>query len=149
MAPSIQERFVPEGVCFGCGPANPQGLGLCSYRVDGTVVAQWQPEPQHAAVPGVLCGGVISTLIDCHSGAALAQEVKDVEGRWPWAQSPGWATAELTVSMLRPTPIEHGVRLVTAGVELTGDEAVVVVELHGHGKLRAVGSASWRRVRPR
>jgi acyl-coenzyme A thioesterase PaaI-like protein len=121
-APSIQERFVPDGICFGCGPANGQGLGLRSRLVDAVVVAQWQPEPQHAAVPGVLCGGVISTLVDCHSAAALAQHVKDVEGRWPWAQSPGWATAELTVAMLRPAPLEHPVQLVADAVELAGDE---------------------------
>jgi mannose-6-phosphate isomerase-like protein (cupin superfamily) len=108
VARSIQEPFVPEGVCFGCGRANPRGLRLRSYLRAETVVAQWQPEPQHAAIPDV-CGEVIGTLIDCHSGAALAQKVKDVEGRWPWAQSPGWAIAELTVSLLRPTPIEHAV----------------------------------------
>jgi len=25
---SLQERFAPENTCFGCGPANPQGLRI-------------------------------------------------------------------------------------------------------------------------
>jgi acyl-coenzyme A thioesterase PaaI-like protein len=147
--PSIQEQFVPDGVCFGCGPANPAGLGLRSYVHDGVVTAQWRPEPHHAAVPGVLCGGVIGTLLDCHSGAALAQAVRDKEGAWPWARSAGWATAEYTVSLLRPAPLTSALHLVARSVQLAGDEAVVEVELHGEDKLRAVGNARWRRLRVR
>jgi acyl-coenzyme A thioesterase PaaI-like protein len=146
---SVQEQFLPDGVCFGCGPASSRGLGLRSYLVDGAVVADWQPELHHVAVPGVLCGGVIGTLLDCHSGAALAQRVKDVEGRWPWAQAPGWATARYTVRMLRPTSLDHPVRLVATDVRLCGDEAVVTVEMHAAGKLRATGDATWRRLRAR
>lgn len=147
MTPSIQEQFVPEGVCFGCGPANARGLSLRSYLLQEVVVAQWQPQPHHAAVSGVLCGGFIGTLIDCHSGAALAQAVEQAEGRWPWAETPGWATAVYRVDMLRPTPLDTELRLVAGPVDLAGDEAVVAVQLHADGKLRAVGEATWRRLR--
>lgn len=149
MTPSVQEQFSPDGVCFGCGPANAQGLGLRSHVVDGLVVARWRPEPRHAAVPGVLCGGVVGTLVDCHSGAALAQAVRDAEGLWPWADGPGWATARFAVELLRPTPLAHEVRLVASSVELDGDKATITVEVHADGKLRAVGDANWRRLRPR
>ena len=148
-APSIQDGFFADGICYGCGPSNPRGLGLKSYEVDGVAVAQWRPEPHHAAAPGVLCGGVIGTLLDCHSGAALAQALKHAEGRWPWAESAGWATAAYRVEMLRPTPVDGVVRLVADSVELAGDEAVVAVQLHADGKLRATGEATWRRLRAR
>lgn len=148
MTTSIQEQFVPEGVCFGCGPANTRGLSLRSYLREAGVVARWQPQPHHAAVSGVLCGGVIGTLIDCHSGAALAQAVKQAEGRWPWSETPGWATAAYRVEMLRPTPLDTELRLVAGRVDLAGDGAVVAVQLHADGKLRALGEATWRRLRP-
>lgn len=83
-AVSIQSQFIPDGICYGCGPMNTAGLGLSSYQLDGAGVAEWHPQKHHAAVAGVLCGGVIGTLIDCHSGAALAQAVHDTEGAWPW-----------------------------------------------------------------
>ena len=72
-AVSVQSQFIPDGICYGCGPMNPAGLGLSSFQHNGVVVAEWQPQEHHAAVPGMLCGGVIGTLIDCHSGAALAR----------------------------------------------------------------------------
>lgn len=144
---SIQEQFIPDGICYGCGPANREGLALQSYVAGGQVVADWHPEGRHAAVPGVLCGGVIGTLIDCHSGAALAQALHDRDGLWPWAQTPGWATAEYQVRMMRPTPL-RAIQLVTTDVELRSDDAVVTVELHSHNELRAAGHATWRRLRP-
>jgi acyl-coenzyme A thioesterase PaaI-like protein len=146
---SIQEQYIPDGICYGCGPSNPRGFQLRSYLVDGRVVADWQPEGHHAAVPGVLCGGVVGTLLDCHSGAALAQAVRDLEGTWPWAESLPWATVSYTVDMRRPTPVDQPVRLVALDVELERDDAVITVELHSDGKLRATGRASWKRVRPR
>jgi hypothetical protein len=50
MGPSLQEELIPDGSCFGCGPANKDGLQLKSYRQDdGTVVATITPEPKHEA----------------------------------------------------------------------------------------------------
>lgn len=146
---SIQSQFIPDGICYGCGPMNPAGLRLSSYHHNGAVVAEWQPQQHHAAVPGILCGGVIGTLIDCHSGAALAQAVHDSEGAWPWADSPGWVTSSYAVQMVRPTPVAQPVRLVSLSVVLDGDDAEVIVELSSGGKLTATGRATWRRRRAR
>ena len=30
--PSLQERYAPKGICFGCGCANPRGLRIRSYE---------------------------------------------------------------------------------------------------------------------
>jgi len=64
--PSIQDRFAPHGLCFGCGPNSDGGLHLRSYVAPAgdVVVARWRPEAQHsnAASPdarGVLNGGII------------------------------------------------------------------------------------------
>ena len=55
----LQETYAPESTCFGCGPANRLGLRIRSHAAGDLVVADWQPEPQHEAFPGVLNGGII------------------------------------------------------------------------------------------
>ena len=69
---SLQDELTPDGTCFGCGPANGDGLQLKSYRHDDTVVATFTPDLKHQAAPGVLCGGIVGTLLDCHGVAAAA-----------------------------------------------------------------------------
>jgi hypothetical protein len=58
---SLQEQWMPDGTCFGCGPANGHGLRLRSFPSDkdGGVIAEWRPEAHHNAYPGFVCGGVI------------------------------------------------------------------------------------------
>src|ERR1051326_1632203 len=66
---SLQERYAPRNACFGCGPANEKGLRIRSFvGEDGEeVVCDWKPEPHHEAYPGMLNGGIVGTLLDCHS----------------------------------------------------------------------------------
>ena len=71
---SIQERLYPDATCFGCGLANPKGLHLRSYAQDDVVVATFMPWPEHDNGLGYLNGGIIATLLDCHSGAAVLHE---------------------------------------------------------------------------
>lgn len=149
--PSVQDRYLAEGLCFGCGPANPQGLGLRSFpgAAPGEVVAEWHPQPHHQAGTGVLNGGIIGTLMDCHSGAAVASAVQARTGRWPFAESDPWVTAAYEVRLRRPTPIDAPVRLHARVTEIDDDEAVVEVELASGETVRATATARWRRRRPR
>jgi hypothetical protein len=68
-APSLQERFAPASICFGCGPANRDGLRIRSLEApDGSaLVCDWHPAPMHRAYEGILNGGIIGALLDCHS----------------------------------------------------------------------------------
>ena len=75
---SIQERLYPDLPCFGCGHGNPKGLRLRSYPGDAAVVATFLPWPEHDNGLGFLNGGIISTVLDCHSAAAVMLEA-DVE----------------------------------------------------------------------
>src|SRR5688572_30970829 len=89
MEPSPQDRFAPEHQCFGCGPANAKGLRIKSHagpswEQDGEVVADWTPAPHHEAFPGVLNGGIIGALLDCHSNWTAAYHLMRKGG----AQSP-------------------------------------------------------------
>jgi acyl-coenzyme A thioesterase PaaI-like protein len=63
---SLQEKYAPKNVCFGCGQANPDGLHIRSFLKNGEVVAEWKPQKKYEAFEGVLNGGIIGTLLDCH-----------------------------------------------------------------------------------
>jgi acyl-coenzyme A thioesterase PaaI-like protein len=147
--PSIQERLFPELACFGCGPANANGLRLRSHPDGDGVTATFMPWPQHDNGLGYLNGGIISTVLDCHSAAAVMHEA-DVRG---WPPLPGaplaYVTAGLDVRYLRPTPLNEPVTL-RAVVTAAGEaEMTVDVQLHWDGKPRATAVAHWKRWRPR
>lgn len=44
---SLQERFSPASVCFGCGPANALGLRIRSFEEGEAVVAHWRAALHH------------------------------------------------------------------------------------------------------
>ena len=146
---SIQERLYPSLSCFGCGPGNPKGLQLRSYPGDGVVTAAFMPWPEHDNGLGYLNGGIISTVLDCHSAAAVMVEAE----RHGWPPLPGaalpYVTAGLDVRYLRPSPLHHRTEL--RAVVTAADEAEMTaeVELVWDGNIRATATAHWKRWRPR
>ncbi|MDX9872637.1 MAG: PaaI family thioesterase [Clostridia bacterium] len=50
--------------CFGCGEQNPQGLKL-KFQQDGDrIYALFTPGEAHQGYPGIIHGGITSTLLD-------------------------------------------------------------------------------------
>src|SRR5688572_2971015 len=96
----LQERYALQSRCFGCGPGNIDGFRLKSFPRDREVVALWHPMAKHQAFPGMLNGGVIGTLLDCHSNWTAAWHLLQ-QGKL--AQAPCTVTAEYAVKLLRPT----------------------------------------------
>lgn len=147
--PSIQHLLYPKLPCFGCGPANDKGLQLRSYPVGNTVRATFLPWPEHDNGLGSLNGGIICTVLDCHSAAAVMWEA-DQNG---WAAQGGaalpYVTAGLQVRFLRPSPLAQEVELTAIVVEATESEISCEVELVWEGKTRASATAVWKRWRPR
>ena len=87
---SVQETFGPAGICFGCGPANPQGLRIRSFEEGDELVADWTPQPHHQAFENVLNGGICVLRMDIsfhmgHRAATLAGEI--FEGLTPIAKN--------------------------------------------------------------
>jgi acyl-coenzyme A thioesterase PaaI-like protein len=146
---SVQDRFFPAFTCFGCGPANPAGLRLKSYPEGDLVTATFVPWPEHDNGFGTVNGGIISTVLDCHSAAAVFTEAD----RRGWVGEDGrplpWVTAGLDVRFLRPTPLA-GPLLLTGSVTAAAEgEMTAAVELAADDKVRATGVAVWKRLRPR
>jgi acyl-coenzyme A thioesterase PaaI-like protein len=147
---SIQDRFFPDLQCFGCGPSNTKGLRLRSFVADdGTVVARFMPWPEHNSGFGFLNGGIIATLLDCHSAAAVTFEA-DRRGWQPLGEvSLPYVTAGLDVRYLRPSPLDEPVDLRAQIIAADEDAMTSAVELIWAGKPRASATALWRRWRPR
>ncbi|HEY7600647.1 MAG TPA: PaaI family thioesterase [Candidatus Limnocylindrales bacterium] len=144
--PSLQQRYAPDAVCFGCGPANPDGLHVNSRPGEGDeVVAEWTPGPNHRAFEGVLSGGIIGTLMDCHSNWTAAYHLMQRRGA---SKPPTTVTAEFSVRLLRPTPIDGPVRLRAHVVESTDDRATTEATLEAGGQLTATCRGTFVAVKP-
>lgn len=130
---------------LGCGPANVKGLRIRSF-VDGEeVVAEWQPEAHHEAFPGVLNGGIIGALLDCHANWTAAWHLMN---RTRAETPPCTVTADYAIKLRRPTPTDRPVRLRAHVVESTDDSAVVEAELFSGEKVCATCRGTFVAVRP-
>jgi len=126
MTQGLQDRFAPHLKCFGCGPANELGLRIQSIPEGDEVVCRWSPADHHEAFPGVLGGGIIGTLLDCHSSWTAAWHLMRTRGI---ATPPSTVTADYQVRFLRPTPSKQPVTLRARVVEEQSDRAIVESEL--------------------
>lgn len=136
---SVQEQYAPKSICFGCGPANAQGLRIRSMRApvgsaQGGLVAVWRPQPFHHAFPGVLNGGICGALLDCHSNWTAAIHLMDRDGL---SEPPYTVTADFHVALKRPTPMDAPLELAAHVVESSGPRAVVEATLTANGKVTA------------
>jgi acyl-coenzyme A thioesterase PaaI-like protein len=134
LSESLQDRFAPHNACFGCGPANDKGLRIKSVPRDGVVVARWQGERHHEAFPGMLNGGILGALLDCHSNWTAAWHLMRQAGA---ASPPCTVTAEFHVKLRRPTPSDRPVDLEARVVESSADRATVEATLSSGGVLCA------------
>jgi acyl-coenzyme A thioesterase PaaI-like protein len=142
---SLQDRYAPHNACFGCGPSNPRGLRVKSHVQGDEVVARWRAEPHHEAFPGMLNGGIIGTLLDCHSNWTAAWHLMVRSGA---ANPPCTVTADFHVRLLAPTPSDGEVLLRARVVESRDDRATIEATLEAGGKTTATCSGRFVAVRP-
>jgi acyl-coenzyme A thioesterase PaaI-like protein len=146
--PSLQQRYAPEGRCFGCGPTNAIGLHLASRpEADDpdVVVADFAPEPGHEAFAGVVNGGIIGTLLDCHMNWTAAWHLMRARGV---DRPPTTVTLDYAVRMRKPTPSGRPVRLRARVVEAGDDRATVEGEITSDGVVTATGRGTFVAVKP-
>lgn len=144
--PSIQERYAPQNHCFGCGPANEKGLRIRSFPApDGGLVADWTPEPHHEAFDGMLNGGIIGALLDCHSIWAAAHHFME---RDRLDAPPCCVTADFHVKLRRPTPSGQPVHLEARVLHADASVATVEARLSSGGTLTATCSGRFVAVKP-
>jgi acyl-coenzyme A thioesterase PaaI-like protein len=143
--PSVQERFAPRSICFGCGPANPDGLHIHSIESDEELLATWSASPQHEAFPGVLNGGMCGALLDCHANWAAAMALMRVTGA---NRPPPTVTAEYSVRLLRPTPTDRPLSLRSRATWVEGDRATAEATIEVDGQTTASFQGTFVAVGP-
>jgi acyl-coenzyme A thioesterase PaaI-like protein len=142
---SLQDEYAARSICFGCGPANPKGLRIKSFVRGDEIVADWTPEKHHEAFPGVLNGGIIGALLDCHSNWTAVHHLMK---RDRLAQAPSCVTADYAIQLKRPTPTAGAVHLVARVVASEGPKVTVEAQLEAGGKVCAMCKGTFVAVEP-
>jgi len=136
---SLQDKYSPNAICFGCGPKNAEGLRIKS-RVEGEfVVADWEPEPYHVSFVGYVSGGIISVLLDCHGNITAGYSLMKMRGL---DSPPGTVTSELSLKYLKPTPIGKTLHLKAWATKIEGSK----VGIEGFLEVDGVQTVSMKGV---
>jgi acyl-coenzyme A thioesterase PaaI-like protein len=147
------QDLIPDNHCWGCGPLNPNGLYLKSFWEGEASVSTFTPYPEHMAGPKhVLNGGIVATVIDCHSICTAIADAYCQEGREIGASPTLWyATGSLKVRYLRPAPLDIPVTLQARITERKGKKTVLSCTLASAGEVCAEAevvavrvSETWR-----
>lgn len=128
--------------CYGCGRLNPAGLQLKSYWHQEGVesLARVTPRPEHTAIAGFVYGGLIASIIDCHSTGTAAAAVYFAEGRsMDSLPTLRYVTASLQVDFLKPTPLGPELEVWGRAVEIKGRKVVVEAWVRVEGEITARG----------
>lgn len=129
----IQDHM-PGNVCFGCGINNPDGLQIKSFRQGDEVVAIWESEEKYHGWEKVINGGILATLIDCHSMATALEAAYRAEDRLVGSQPVyRYATGTITVRYLKPTPNDRPIELRAKTLSLSGRKASVECQVFVDG----------------
>jgi acyl-coenzyme A thioesterase PaaI-like protein len=133
--------------CYGCGRLNERGLQIKSYWEGDETVCTYTPRAEHTAIPGYVYGGLIASLIDCHSTGSAAAALYRAEGRAMDTEPPiRCVTGSLHVDYLRPTPLEAALHLRGIIKAIKGRKVVVEVTLSAGGQVCAKGEVVAVRI---
>lgn len=132
---SVQEAY-PENYqyCYGCGPLNEHGLHISSRWQGDECVCTFDPKPFQTAFPGFVYGGLIASIIDCHSMGTAAAARAAQDGRsLDDGEADRFVTAQLNVTYLKPTPLGATLEVRARAREIKGRKVAVVSRLMADG----------------
>ncbi|MPZ75420.1 MAG: PaaI family thioesterase [Deltaproteobacteria bacterium] len=146
-----KQAFQDQGTvsyCHGCGADNEKGLRIKSYWDGDEAVATWRAQPHHCGgTKQSVNGGIIASLIDCHSlNLAIAQAYRAEQRRIGSKPRIGYVTANMNISYLQPTPIDDPIELRARIIKVDGRKAWVSCTLSAAGEIRARGEVLGVRV---
>lgn len=102
------QDYYPENLahCYGCGSQNRLGHRIKTFWEGEESVTRFLPESYLMAIPGYVYGGLLASLLDCHSTGTAAAAMYRAEGR-TMDSLPAFCfvTGALNVSYLKPTPL--------------------------------------------
>lgn len=149
LTPSLQDTAAPDGVCYGCGSSNPDGLHIKSFwDEDGVHVrAEYLPDPKYCGWPELVYGGLVAMLVDCHSNwTAMAYHYRMEHREVASLPRISCVTGNLGIKFIKPTPM--GVPL-TPRARVEGDvgrKTRILCEVYAGDVLTALGDSIFVRV---
>ena len=141
-SPAIQDLY-PEDFahCYGCGRHNAVGYQIKTYSVGLQTVTDFLPASYHTGGVDFAYGGLIASVIDCHSTGSAAifwMHANGMElGDGPAVR---FVTARLEVDYLAPTPLA-ALHLTGTAAEVGERKVVVTTELEAGDVVTARGRA--------
>jgi len=136
---AIQDHYPDDyAQCYGCGRLNDKGLHVRSFYDGEVSTCRFTPRDEHLAIRGIVYGGLVASIIDCHAtGTAAAAATLAAGDEISPETVRRFVTAHLGVDFLAPTPA--GVELECRAVcsEVKARKVVVEVELRAGEKLTA------------
>lgn len=136
------QDYYPESVahCYGCGSRNDHGHRIKTFWEGEESVTRYTPEPYHTAVPGFVYGGLLASLIDCHSTGTAAAAMYRAEGREMDSLPPfRFVTGSLLVKYLKPTPLGMTLEIRGRVKEIKGRKVVIESTVYAEGVATASG----------
>lgn len=144
---AVQDTYPDDFAhCFGCGRYNENGHQVKTYAADDTTLTRHIPAPYYTGAGDFAYGGIIASLIDCHSAGSAAifwlQQHSHAIGD---VAAPRFVTARLEVDYVAPTPLGM-VELVGRPEEMGERKIIVATDFLADAKVTARGRAVLIRV---
>ena len=136
------QDYYPDNVaeCYGCGSNNHHGHQIKTHWAGDETATFFTPEPYQTSVPGYAYGGLIASLIDCHSTGTAAAAMYRAEGRDMDSLPPfRFVTGSLHVDYLKPTPIDGVLEIRGRIKEIKGRKVIVESTASANGVVTARG----------
>lgn len=147
MSEEIFQDHMPGNVCFGCGKDNHQGLQIKSYWDGEEAICIWESEEKYQGWKGLLNGGIIATLIDCHSMCTSMAATYRAENRTlDSLPEYRYATGTMTIKYLKPTSNTLPVELRATVREIKGRKVTVDCKVFSEGQLTVIAEVIAIRV---
>ena len=137
---SFQDQGAVEN-CYGCGAGNASGLQIKSFWTADGATCEFKPKEYHSGgTPEIVYGGLIASLIDCHScNLAIATLYKNDKREIGSTPKIHCVTADLNVSYKKPVPIDATITVNAKITSLEGRKIWVESEVIANNIVCAEG----------
>ena len=147
MTKSFQDQGAVSG-CYGCGADNAHGLQIKSFWDGDEAVADYNPQPFHqAGSPDIVYGGLLASLIDCHSvNLAIATAYREENREIGSTPKIFCVTAQLNLKFVSPTPMGATLSLRSTVTKREGRKTWLKTTLSAKGNVCVEGEVLAIRI---
>ena len=119
-------------------------MRIKSFVDEDKIICRWTAKNHHQAFPGILNGGIIGSVLDCHCNWSAAYALmKNQELDVP----PCTVTAQYTINLHKPTPVDKELFISANIIDIEQNKAKVEATMHCEEKLYATCSGLFVAVK--